>query len=105
MKPQTEIRDFRKVLEIAFANGKSIIVGGHAVNFWALLYLERIERELRQFRPFTSKDLDLYGDPELLEELRKNLGGLKKLSPPRSPVIGRVPGSGCFSVASAPTAT
>jgi len=41
-------------------------------------------------RPFTSKDLDFYGDPQLLEELRKSLGGLKKMSAPRGPVIGRI---------------
>ncbi len=65
-------------------------MGGHAVNFWALFYLRRIELELREFRPFTSKDLDFYGDPQLLEELRKSLSGLKKMSTPRGPVIGRI---------------
>ena len=65
-------------------------MGGHAVNFWALFYLRRIELELREFRPFTSKDLDFYGDPQLLEELRRSLGGLNKMSAPRGPVIGRI---------------
>lgn len=90
MKSQTEITDFRKVLELAVTDGKSIIVGGHAVNFWALFYFHRIEAELRQFMPFTSKDLDFYGDSHLLESLRKRFGGVKRMSQPRGPVIGQV---------------
>jgi hypothetical protein len=90
LKPQTEITDFRKVLELAVSDGKSIMVGGHAVNFWALFYFPRIETELRQFMPFTSKDLDFYGDIHLLEKLLKSFGGLKRMSHPRGPVIGQV---------------
>jgi hypothetical protein len=90
LKPQTEIADFRKVLELAVADGKSIMVGGHAVNFWALFYFPRIKAELRQFLPFTSKDLDFYGDIHLLDRLVKKFGGVKRMSQPRGPVIGLV---------------
>jgi len=78
------------VLELAVADGKSIMVGGHAVNFWALFYFPRIKTELRQFLPFTSKDLDFYGDIHLLDRLVKKFGGMKRMSQPRGPVIGQV---------------
>ncbi|NJK90677.1 MAG: hypothetical protein HC904_01900 [Blastochloris sp.] len=37
-----------------------IVVGGQAVNFWANKY-HRTEKELLQFRPYTSEDVDFYG--------------------------------------------
>ncbi len=90
MKPQTEITDFRKVLELAVTDSKSILVGGHAVNVWALFYFHRIEMELRQFLPFTSKDIDFYGEMQFLDRLVNSFGGSKSMSQPRGPVIGRV---------------
>jgi hypothetical protein len=38
---------------------EALIVGGQAVNFWAEVF-EAEEPELRQYRPFTSADLDLH---------------------------------------------
>ena len=41
------------------AGGQAVVVGGQAVNFWAQMF-EDAAPELRQFRPFTSTDLDLH---------------------------------------------
>jgi len=71
-------------------DGKSILVGGHAVNVWAHFYFQRIEAELGQFLPFTSKDIDFYGEMQFLDRVIKNFGGSKSMSQPRGPVIGRV---------------
>jgi len=40
-------------------HAEALIVGGQAVNFWAEVFEEE-EPELRQYRPFTSADLDLH---------------------------------------------
>ena len=67
-----------------------MVVGGHAVNIWALSYLDRTGNDLAVFQPFTSKDLDLFGTRELLDKIHKKFGGEKKLSEPRTPVVGSV---------------
>jgi len=56
---RTELDDYLAVLTQAGDDGQPfIVVGGHAVNYWAKLYLPR-EPRLRSYLPFTSKDLDL----------------------------------------------
>jgi len=60
--PQSEtfLADYLELLS-AFNERQTdaIIVGGHAVNFWAEIF-EETEPGLRQFRPYTSADLDLH---------------------------------------------
>ncbi len=68
---QSEARDFGEILNQRVQGHLPLVVGGHAVNIWALIYKERIHSELvrENLLPLTSKDLDLYGVRELLEEL------------------------------------
>lgn len=67
-----------------------VVVGGHAVSLWCLYFLSKGTSELARFLPFTSKDLDLVGTVDLLERLHRELKGNLLLSPPRSPVLGRL---------------
>lgn len=55
-------------------DGKTILVGGQALNFWGTYYLHRTE-DLRRFDPFTSKDIDFYGPPSSAERLNAIVGG------------------------------
>ena len=60
-KSPTELEQYLTLLQQRDDRGQPfVIVGGHAVNFWAKLFLER-EPRLREFVPFTSKDLDIIG--------------------------------------------
>jgi hypothetical protein len=90
MPEETTAHDFREVIETVICGRSPIIVGGHAVNIWAIRYEQRIGAEISQFQPFTSKDLDVYGTCELLDALHARLGGTKRLSEPRSPVVGKI---------------
>ncbi len=86
----TALSDFREIVSIEVSGKPPLIVGGHAVNAWALYYLPRIGTELLKFEPFTSKDLDLLGTRTLLDALHARFGGTLEVAPPRTPVIGRV---------------
>ncbi len=67
-----------------------MVVGGHAVNLWALHFLKEGVSELEELQPFTSKDLDVIGTTKHLEALHLKLKGKIWRSEPRSPVIGRL---------------
>lgn len=86
----TEVHDFAQVIATTVQGRKPLIIGGHAVNIWALAYRKRLSPSIDAFYPFTSKDLDLYGTAELLEKLHQKFGGEKRLSEPRSPIIGSI---------------
>ncbi len=81
----TEIEDYASVL-----SEMPTIVAGQAVNIWAKIYEGRSNAGLDAFRPFTSKDLDLAGDSQLLEAIRRLSGGRVLHAGPRSPVVGSV---------------
>jgi hypothetical protein len=83
---RTELDDFLAVLTQAGDDGKPfIVVGGHAVNFWAKLYLPR-EPKLKEYLPFTSKDLDVIGTEVSAKRVAQALGW--RYSPP---VVGGGP--------------
>ena len=67
-----------------------LVVGGQAVNIWAIVYAPRVGSILRAYEPFVSKDLDLYGPRKILENLSKKYHVPIKLSPPRFPGIGQI---------------
>jgi hypothetical protein len=53
---------------------EAFIVGGQALNLWAERYSDRAP-ELRDFAPFTSKDLDYFGLRQAAEKLARALNG------------------------------
>jgi hypothetical protein len=89
---RTELDDFLAVLTQPDDDGKPfIVVGGHAVNFWAKLYLPR-EARLREHLPFASKDLDIIGSEASAKRVAQVLGW--KYSPP---VVGGGPVQGVIT--------
>ena len=61
MAEPTVLGDFGEIVGTIIEGKPPLIVGGHAVNAWAMFFLPRITAELIKFQPFTSKDLDLLG--------------------------------------------
>jgi len=86
----TEPGDFSDVFVPEEGLEPLVLVGGHAVNLWALYFVASGTLEMEEFKPFTSKDLDLVGTREHLEALHQRLKGEIWYSEPRSPVIGRL---------------
>jgi len=89
-RPQTSFPDVADVVSVRTKGELPVIVGGHAVNIWALTYATRLGSRLSPYAPFTSKDLDLWGPKEILDSLAQKYGVKITLSPPRSPGIGYV---------------
>ncbi len=83
--PETTLRapeDFSRFLA---TEDPLLIVGGQAVNLWALYYQEAT----LSLAPFVSRDVDIFGDRETLKSIAK-VAGLKPhyfpLSPPNNAV-------------------
>lgn len=67
----------RAVIDIAKILGddeRAFVVGGQALNLWAEYYSQRAA-ELLEFRPYTSKDIDYFGQRAVAEKLAAGLGG------------------------------
>lgn len=64
---------------LAAEKWRAIIVGGQAVNLWAMRF-EVLRSSLRSYRPYTSRDLDFYGGRVEAKRLLAILGGRGKLS-------------------------
>ena len=100
---ESEISGFAEVIHCGENGGDPpVIVGGHAAGLWSRYYLAMGVDELSDFLPFRSKDLDLVGNMELLEQLQRRVKGTMLRSEPRSPVFGRLdipqPGGGFLRV-------
>lgn len=78
------------VVSISTDGRLPLVVGGQAVNIWAIVYAPRVGSMLRAYEPFVSNDLDLYGPRKILDELSKKYDVPIRLSPPRFPGIGQV---------------
>ena len=73
MNPQssreTQPKDFQPVFAVTDSSKQpALVVGGQAVNLWALYYLSQ-EPQLSQLGPFVSKDLDFLADHETVRQL------------------------------------
>jgi hypothetical protein len=63
-----------------------VLVGGQALNFWADLYLPRVE-ELARDQPYTSKDIDFCGPRHAVVECARRLGGVCLLPTDFDPTV------------------
>jgi hypothetical protein len=78
------VEDFEAVFRaISLQKESVILVGGHAVNVWALSYRARLGDLLTPLIPFTSGDMDVYATRNALMGLHEALGGKLLLSGPR----------------------
>jgi hypothetical protein len=65
---------YERVFALRDAAGKPyVLIGGQAVNYWAEKFLAE-EPELRQWLPFTSKDIDFHGKREDVIRVARTLG-------------------------------
>lgn len=89
---QSSVHDFGKILSHRVDGKLPLVVGGQAVNLWATIYRSALACQLTpDLLPLTSKDLDLAGSLDLLEELQRVHGGTKILARDvRSPVVGQL---------------
>jgi hypothetical protein len=91
-RDRTELDDYLAVLTQTGDDGQPfIVVGGHAVNYWAKLYLPR-EPRLHSYLPFTSKDLDVIGSEASARRVAQALGWQYS-----RPVVGGGPVQGVIS--------
>jgi hypothetical protein len=89
-RPATAFSDVAEVVSVKTDDQLPMVVGGHAVNIWALAYSSRLGLQLQSYAPFTTKDLDLWGPKKILDSLAQKYGVEITLSPPRSPGVGYV---------------
>ncbi|MEI8235467.1 MAG: hypothetical protein WCH57_12400 [Verrucomicrobiota bacterium] len=83
------VEDFEAILRaISKQKEPVILVGGHAVNVWALSYLDRLGKRLAPLQPFTSGDMDVFATRNALMGLYRELGGKLLLSGPREIIDG-----------------
>jgi hypothetical protein len=74
------IEDLQAIFcRLAAEKWRAIIVGGQAVNLWAMRF-EDLRSSLRSYRPYTSRDLDFYGGRVEAKRLLAILGGRGKLN-------------------------
>jgi hypothetical protein len=89
-RPSTVFSDVVDVVSVKTDDQLPMVVGGHAVNIWALAYSSRLGLQLQPYAPFTTKDLDLWGPKKILDSLAQKYNVEITLSPPRSPGVGYV---------------
>ena len=84
------VADFEAIFRAISKQTKEpvILVGGHAVNVWALTYQDRIGSQLKSYLPLTSGDMDVYATRNALLALHQDLGGKLLLSGPREVTDG-----------------
>ncbi len=80
MEREFSTEDLQTVFSrLAAEKWRAIIIGGQAVNLWAMKFAERLP-ELAPYRPYTSRDLDFYGGRVEAKRLLAILGGRGKLN-------------------------
>jgi len=85
------VEDFNEVFA-AFGDSDEpiLLVGGHAVNVWALNYYGRVRSEIVLHEPLTSSDMDIYATRNALVWLHSELGGKLYSGGPREVVLGAI---------------
>lgn len=85
------VEDFAEIFA-AFRNSEEpiLLVGGHAVNVWALSYYDRARSEILPYEPLTSSDMDIYATRNALLWLNSELGGKLYSGGPREVVLGAI---------------
>ncbi|MDD2765793.1 MAG: hypothetical protein PHE83_17665 [Opitutaceae bacterium] len=83
--PRRPVEDFAAVFCAISRQTREpvVLVGGHAVNVWALTYKDRIGAALHPLLPLTSGDMDVFATRNALLALHHELGGRLLLSGPR----------------------
>jgi hypothetical protein len=83
------VEDFNEIFA-AFKQSEDpiLLVGGHAVNVWALSYHDRAKTEIAPHEPLTSSDMDIYATRNALLWLGRELGGDVRFAAPREIVLG-----------------
>jgi len=86
---QRPVEDFNEIFA-AFMQSEDpiLLVGGHAVNVWALSYHDRATAEIAPHEPLTSSDMDIYATRNALLWLGRELGGDVRFADPREIVLG-----------------
>jgi len=92
MAQSTQFTDYTKLLTTLDHEGMAYFMeGGQAVNLWAEYYAAKlgVHSRLSQYRPFSSKDCDIWVSHEALQYLEKlvRLGTFQKGA---SPVDGQI---------------
>lgn len=80
VESEFSIEDLKSIFgQLAAEKWRAIIVGGQAVNLWAMKFESRLSM-LTAYRPYTSRDLDFYGGRVEAKRLLAILGGRGKLN-------------------------
>jgi hypothetical protein len=90
--PVTTADDFKEFVHVPDSKGEPpIVIGGHAVNLWAMYYLQS-EPGLQKLAPFTSKDMDFLGDRTTALGFSRMLNEPAERAPKseRTPVLYRI---------------
>ncbi len=83
MPRELTYRDTERLL-VKLQGTELVLVGGQAVNFWAEQYLED-EPALLSQGPFTSRDIDFFGEPPLVKACARALRCEYRLEDPFAP--------------------
>ncbi len=83
------VEDFNEVFKAFNKSSEPILlVGGHAVNVWALSYYDRAASEIAPHEPLTSSDMDIFATRSALVWLGRELGSEVRFAGPREIVLG-----------------
>lgn len=83
------VEDFSEVFKAFQRSSEPILlVGGHAVNVWALNYYDRAASEITPHEPLTSSDMDIFATRNALVWLGRELGSEVRFAGPREIVLG-----------------
>ena len=71
---QLSLQDVYHYMGAVETPGEAILVGGQALNYWALKYAHK-ERDISAYQPFTSSDIDFIGGQDIAAQLSEAWNG------------------------------